>query len=165
MSGLRITRIALIRIKPCIFFVPSDVSLCCRRGPVAFVSRRKKHRAAESSLREIQRGQWIWSGKRRCVHSRWLSSWEPQPWGTTQPRPRGLLSRRRRRRLLLLLLLLVRRLIFLTAVATPSRRRRSATESYARELAYETRVVSCLLKGNSRLNVKDSETCILDERN
>lgn len=104
----RVCVLRITRSDKAIYIFRSDLSLyrrrCCRRsrrGPVAFVSRRKKHRAAPSLRSERFSGVNESDLESGDIRSRWLSSWEPQPWGTTQPRPRGLLSRRRWRLLLL----------------------------------------------------------------
>lgn len=116
-----------------------DLSLCRRRrrrrrGRAAFLSRRKSTSGRVSPLREIQRGQWIWSGKRR-TRGGWARG-SRSSWGTTQPRPRGLLSRRRRRRRRLLLPLLVLGCLIFPAAALYHP---AAMKSYARELARDAR--------------------------
>jgi len=67
------------------------------------VSRRERH--DRSSLRGERFSGVNESDLESGVLAHWLCSWEPQPRGTTQPRPRGS-PRRHRRRLLLPLLLL-----------------------------------------------------------
>lgn len=153
--------VSRVRIKPYVYVLFVLIfSLCCRRcrrrhrrGPVAFVSRRKKHRAAERLRSERFSGVNESDLETGGVHSRWLSSWEPQPWGTTQPRPRGLLSRRRRRRQLLLpssssssppFYFSHRR----RCIIPPTRR--AAMESYARGLARATLIVSRVKEDPSR---------------
>lgn len=146
--------VSLVRIKPRIFFVPNSRFAA---AAAAVAGRLRLCHGGKSIVRPSLRSE-RFSGVNESdlesgdIHSRWLSSWEPQPWGTTQPRPRGLLSRRRR-------LLLPSSssssssssspLIFLTAVAAPSRRR-AEMESYARELARATLVP----KGDSRCRMQ-----------
>jgi len=117
MDSLSLSLSCVLRV---IIYYHSDKAIRVTRFIFLFAPRagrvsvtQEKARAAPS-LRSERFSGVNESDLKSGVYSRWLSSWEPQSWGTTQSRPRGLHSRRRRRRrrLLLPLFILPRCLIF-----------------------------------------------------